>query len=442
MAALPPGDVSTDPADLLAAARDHSPLSFLREPVLPRAVVRPTSTDSVAEVLRWATRTRTPIVPRGLGSGACDGAVPGPEAVVLDLSSLDEVLEVDDATVRAQAGVRGDVLEDALAGRGLTTGHYPQSLAISTVGGWVATASAGQASSGFGAIEDILLGVTVVLADGTVARLRAVPRSAAGPDLRRLVVGSEGTLGVVTEAVLACSPLPREWTWRAYGADTFADVLALARDAHGAYVVRGYDEVDAALAFGAAGHEGGCVLLLGWPSNSLLLAPPELDARRLDEGYGAHWWTHRNDAVDLYRAIMGPERAWGAGVIVDTIDTAAVWPRLPELYESMRAAIGEHAETVGCHLSHTYRAGASLYFTFLVRAEDDERARGAYARAWDAGVHACLAAGGTLSHHHGVGRLKARFLEEELGEGGLELLRRLKRALDPAGILNPGALLP
>jgi alkyldihydroxyacetonephosphate synthase len=441
VAALPPGDVSTDPADLLAAARDHSPLSFLREPVLPRAVVRATSTESVAEVLRWATETRTPIVPRGLGSGACDGAVPGADAVVLDLSSLDEVLEIGDASVRAQAGVRGDVLEAALEALGLTTGHYPQSLAISTVGGWVATASAGQASSGFGAIEDILLGLTVVLADGTVARLRAVPRSAAGPDLRRLVVGSEGTLGVVTEAVLACSPLPREWTWRAYGADRFADALALARDAHGAYVVRGYDEVDAALSFGAAGHESGCVLLLGWPSDSPFQVP-ELDARRLDDAYGAHWWAHRNDATALYRAIMGPERAWGAGVIVDTLDTAALWPRLPQLYESVRAAVGEHAETIACHVSHTYRAGASLYFTFLVRAADDERAQAAYARAWESGARACLAAGGTLTHHHGVGRLKARFLEEELGEGGLELLRRLKRTLDPAGILNPGALLP
>jgi alkyldihydroxyacetonephosphate synthase len=355
---------------------------------------------------------------------------------VLDLGRLDRIVEVDEAsrTVTVEAGVRGSDLERVLGEHGLTTGHYPQSLAISSVGGWIATGSVGQASSGYGAIEQLVQGLTAVLADGTVVELRPVPRSDAGPDLRRLFVGSEGTLGVVTQAVLACSPSPREWKWQAYAPDGFADVIALAREARGAFIVRGYDPVDAGVSFG----RDGCVLVLGFVDGEC----EPLDAPRLDSSLGRHWWTHRNDAVELYEGIMGPTRVWGRGVVVDSLETAAPWRALPDLYERVRAALAGRAELVACHLSHVYRSGASLYFTFLVRGEDDASGVRAYLETWDDAVAACHEAGGTLTHHHGVGRLKARFLERELGSGGLELLRRVKRALDPNGILNPGALLP
>jgi alkyldihydroxyacetonephosphate synthase len=185
------------------------------------------------------------------------------------------------------------------------------------------------------------------------------------------------------------------------------------------------------------GREG-CVLLVGFADRE----GEPLDAPMLDASLGEHWWARRNDAVDLYEGIMGPTRVWGRGVVVDSLETAAPWRALPALYERVRAALAGRAELVSCHLSHVYRSGASLYFTFLVRGEDDEAAVHAYLAAWDDAVAACHETGGTLTHHHGVGRLKARFLERELGAGGLELLRRVKRALDPNGILNPGALLP
>ena len=208
---LPRGAVTTDPQILRERAIDSWTLGLLRqvrgdELLEPAAVVFPTSTEDVATVLSWAAPMRIPVITRGGGSGVCGGASGAKASVVLDMTRMDKITDVDLASraVHVQAGVRGDQLEDVLAADGLTVGHYPQSLAMSTVGGWIAASSAGQASTGFGAIEDVLLGLTAVLPTGRVLRCRPVPRSAAGPDLRRLLVGSEGTFAVVTEATLAC----------------------------------------------------------------------------------------------------------------------------------------------------------------------------------------------------------------------------------------------
>ena len=357
-------------------------------------------------------------------------------------------------TVEVQAGVRGDRLEDELAKLGLTTGHYPQSIAISTVGGWIAASSAGQASTGFGAIEDVLLGLTAVLPDGEILRLRPVPRSAAGPDLKKLIIGSEGTLAVVTEATLACRARPTAWEWLAFGFPDFTTLATALKDVKraetGAAVLRGYDETDAQLGFGALNHTTGCVGLAGFPSG-----PPGLDARKqaaqailqtqgteLGARYGEHWWQHRNDAVRTYAQIMGPERSFGPGVIVDTMEVAGLWSNVPRLYDGIKNALTAHAQAVACHLSHLYPSGSSLYFTFLITGADDHEAESTYRAAWQQAAHTCTEAGGTITHHHGVGRLKAPFLETELGESGAHVLTRIRKALDPAGIMNPGVLQP
>jgi len=419
--------------------------------------VFPASTEDVAEVLAWAGETRTAVIPRGAGSGVCGGAQAEAGAVVLDLSRMDRITGVDAVSqvVRVQAGVRGDRLEEFLAGHELTVGHYPQSIAISTVGGWIAASSAGQASTGFGAIEDMLLGFTAVLPGGEILTSRAVPRSAVGPNLRRLLIGSEGTLAVVTEATLACRARPAGLDWLAF---TFPDVPALldglrdlTRAETGAVVIRGYDETDAMLSFGSLGHPGGCVAILAFPTDlwgqaerRRLAAQTvrQTGATGLDSAYGAHWWAHRNDAVGLFHQIMGPERAFGPGVVVDTMEIAGLWSVVPELYTSVRAALAAHAEAVGCHVSHLYQSGASLYFTFLVRGADDRDAEARYLAAWEQAVRSCGLIGGTFTHHHGVGRHKARFVAGEIGESGLGVLRRIKDALDPDQILNPRALLP
>jgi alkyldihydroxyacetonephosphate synthase len=457
---LPPGAVLTEGPELAARARDSWTVALLREArgeaPEPAVAVFPSSTDEVAAVMAWAAETGTPVVPRGGGSGVCGGVEAGPNSVLIDLSRMDRLISVDEEShiARVEAGIRGSRLEEALEPYGLTLGHYPQSIEISSVGGWIAASSAGQASAGYGAIEDLLLGATAVLPGGGILRLRAVPRSAAGPDLRRLLVGSEGTFAVITEAFLSCSPRPPGFVWDSFRFGRFETCMeafrAVVRSGAGAAVLRGYDEVDPALSFGPIGHAGGCVAIVGFVADL-----PGLEARRqairdlsraaggngLGDEYGAHWWQHRNDAVGLYRRIMGPERSFGSGVIVDTVEVAGLWSGLPGLYQQVRSALSAHAEAVGCHVSHVYPSGSSLYFTFLIRGADDGEAEGRYLSAWGDAVARCLESGGTMTHHHGVGRLKAPFLAAELGDVGAGALRRIKEAFDPGGLLNPGVML-
>ena len=458
---LPGGTVSTDPQTLHDHAIDSWSLALLRrirgdDLPEPRAIVSPARTEEVAIILAWASQTGTAVIPRGAGSGVCGGAQADTSAVVLDLSRMDRIgpVDPDSQTVDVQAGVRGDRLEEELAASNLTTGHYPQSIAISTVGGWIAASSAGQASTGFGAIEDVLLGLTAVLPDGEILRLRPVPRSAAGPDLKKLIIGSEGTLAVVTEATLACRTRPQAWDWLAFSFDDFTALAGTLKNVKraetGAAVLRGYDETDAQLGFGALNHTTGCVGLAGFPSG-----PPGLDARKqaakailqaqgteLGARYGEHWWRHRNDAVRTYAQIMGPERSFGPGVIVDTMEVAGLWSNVPRLYDEIKAALTAHAQAVACHLSHLYPSGSSLYFTFLITGADDHEAESTYRAAWQQAAHTCAEAGGTITHHHGVGRLKTPFLKTELGQTGAHVLTRIRNALDPAGIMNPRVLQP
>ncbi|MDQ3991811.1 MAG: FAD-binding oxidoreductase, partial [Actinomycetota bacterium] len=384
----------------------------------PRAVVFPSSTEEVASVLAWAVETGTAVVPRGGGSGLAGGAQSVRRGIVMDLSRMNRVLSVDDVSLAAhvEAGVRGDHLEQELARRRLTLGHHLPSLAISTVGGWIAGHSAGLASAGYGAIEDVLLGLTAAMSTGEVMELRPTPRSAAGPDLRRLFVGSEGTLGVITGAVLSVSPMPEGLRWAAFRPSGFEEGMSLAR----AVAQRGlrplvvalHDEAEAVLMLSEAGHDRGPVLLLGFDQGSVLLRETmqaiELeasfhDARTLSPTLGAHWWQHRDRAVDAYRRAMGPDRALGEGAVMDGMEVAGLWRGLPGLYRSVREAIAGHAESVGCRLSHPHRSGADLSFTFVLRAPDDVAAEERYLQCWRDVAAASHGAGGTITHHRGVG---------------------------------------
>jgi alkyldihydroxyacetonephosphate synthase len=457
-ALLPDGTVSTDPADLSSHAHDWWTLALLRQRrgdtfTLPAAVVRPSSTDEVSTVLRWAQETRTPVVPFGGGSGVSGGAEAIAGSISLDVRRMNRVLAVDDValTLTAQAGIGGRELEDDLAGRGLTLGHFPQSIDISTLGGWVAAQSAGQKSARYGRLEDMVLGLEVVLPGGAIVRTRPAPASAAGPDLARLFIGSEGTLGVVTEATLGVRRTPRAVGHGAYAFGSFTDGLAAVRrvaqeELHPA-VMRLYDESDVGIAFrDAAERPEGSLLVLRFEGD--VIADAEERAVRelvenaggkdLGPGLAERWWEHRNDAVGTFRQIM-LEELLGPAAAVDTMEIAGMWPAT-ELYESVRSALSSHADVVGCHASHPYPQGTCLYFTFVfVGATDDSAVEARYRGAWADAAAATLAAGGTITHHHGVGLLKAPWLPGELG-GGFEVLRAVKRALDPAGIMNPGKL--
>jgi alkyldihydroxyacetonephosphate synthase len=459
---LPSGAVSTHPGELGSHAHDRWALALLHElrgdrVPPPAGLVFPKTVEELSATLAWATETGTAIVPRGAATGLSGGAQALKRSVVVDLSRMDRVLSVDDVSqaVECQGGARGPDVEAALAARRLTLGHYPETHAEATVGGWIAGASVGYASAGYGAIEDMVLGMTVVLAGGEVVRLKSVPRSAAGPDLRQLMVGSEGTLGVIAEATLAATRVPKGYLWDTFRSHSFDSGAALVREivqrGFRPLVVRLLDEADASSVFSAFGSEGGAVLILGLDEGApaveavrfeLRQLARELGARNLGPELAQFWWDHRTDAVAWYDDVMGPERILGRGTIADTVDVAAVWRRIPRLYELVRGVLLEHAETVSCRLVSPYSSGAGLTFSFVVRGGDDKGAERIYRHAWQEAGGACLSAGGTITHQQGVGLLKVPFMTAEMGEEGVAALRAVKGALDPSNVLNPGKLIP
>jgi alkyldihydroxyacetonephosphate synthase len=370
--------------------------------------------------------------------------VPVHGGVVLDLCGLTGVREVDATSLvlDVAAGTFGDHLEHELrAAHGLTLGHWPQSVALSTVGGWLACRSAGQLSTRYGKIEDMALGLDVVLADGRTLTTGGAPRAAVGPDLTQLFVGSEGTLGIITGARLRVHPAPRHERRAAYGFTSFEEGLdamrrILQRGATPA-VLRLYDATEADRTY----HTGDRALLLvldeGDPAvvdlTMELVAEVGADGHPEDVAHVAHWLEHRNDVAALEALIS-------RGYVVDTMEVAGRWRDLPGIYQATVAALRGVPGTVAAsaHQSHSYPDGGCLYFTFAASVEGDDRDR-YYRAAWDAGTRAVLEAGGALSHHHGVGLNRNRFVAEALGPA-VEVLRAAKAALDPNGILNPGKL--
>ena len=435
-------------------------------PARPAAVARPTEAAQVAAVLAACHEARVPVTALAGRSGVCGASVPVFGGVALDLCGLHGLGDLD--TTSLLAGVRpgtfGPDLEAALRAEGVTLGHWPQSMALSTVGGWIACRGAGQYSTRYGKIEDMVVGLEVALADGRLVRTGGTgPRAAVGPDLTQLFVGSEGVLGVVTDATLRLHPLPAAEGRRAFGFPSFAAGLeacrAVLRRGATPAVLRLYDTAESARNFDH-GHTN--VLVVLDEADPALLEPTlavvdeqcaAAGAEVLDVTLVERWLGHRNDVsalAPLYRA----------GIVVDTIEVAARWSALAGLYESTVAALRSVPGTlaVSAHQSHAYVDGACLYFTFAGRRSDDGGGGGGgggdhggdgtddgswaeryYVRCWDAAMASVRAAGAAVSHHHGIGLNRARFLPEALGPA-FGVLRAVKEALDPGGILNPGKL--
>jgi alkyldihydroxyacetonephosphate synthase len=440
----------------------------------PDAVVAAGSAAEVDAVLAACAESRVAVVPFGGGTSVVGGVEPVSDgfegAVALDLGRLDRVLGVDRASLTAtlEAGLLGPEAERGLAEHGVTLGHYPQSFEYSTVGGWVATRSAGQASSGYGRIDDLVEGLRLVAPAGEFTG-RALPASAAGPDLRELIVGSEGVLGVICEATLRVRPVPEVrryegWSFRSFAegreafrvmeqADAGPDVarlsdeeetrlgLALASDGRAQGLARAYVRV--------RGHEGGCLAIVGFEGEEEDVERRRMRAGALLRAGGGLRLGRRPGEAWLRTRYAGPylrDELLDRGLLVDTLETATSWSALERLYEAVRGALRRTLAEAGtpglvmCHVSHLYRSGASLYFTFLARRADDPL--GQWRAAKSAASEAIVGAGGTITHHHAVGRDHAAWMRAEVGELGLDLIRAAKERLDPAGIMNPGKLLP
>jgi alkyldihydroxyacetonephosphate synthase len=446
LAAVVPTDV--DEAHRAEAGRDWWPLAVGwalagQVPSLPGVIARPTGTAQVAAIVALCAGHDVPLTAAGGRSGVCGASLPLHGGVLLDTTAMAGLTAVDDAslTIEVLPGTFGDVLEDELrSAHGLTLGHWPQSMALSTVGGWLACRSAGQYSTRYGKIEDMVVGLEVVLADGAVIRTGGAPRAAVGPDLSQLFVGAEGTLGVITRAWLRCHPAPPAERRGAWSFATLAEGLdacrrILRRGATPA-VLRAYDPVETRRTYDV---DGAALLVLDEGDPALVDAVFQIvdeecaGATRLGAAPVVHWLEHRNDVSAL-------EALTRMGLVVDTMEVAGPWSVLPAIYDAVVAALSgvEHTRVASAHASHSYGDGACLYFSFAGSPPAPDRER-YYVDAWDAATRAVLAAGGALSHHHGVGLNRSRFMAEALG-GGLDVLRAVKAALDPKGILNPGKL--
>ena len=400
-------------------------------------------------MVAWANRTKTPLVPYGGGSSVV-GAIAAADAVVVELRAMDQILDFDEKSrfVRVQPGMLGPDLDKALRAWGYMLGHEPQSVKISTVGGWIATRAAGQLSARYGGIEDLLIALEAVLPTGSVVRSKLTPRRAAGPDVASLLIGSEGSLGIVTEATLRVSPIPDESADRCVRFEHMADGVNACRliiqSGLHPTLVRLYDRDDSTIFLRHHPEETpGPLLLLSFDGPRC--ADRADGAVELSGGVPGnddlvtHWWEHRNDAVEEYRILLRGEGLLGPHGVVDTVEVSGTWSVLRDLYHSMKKSLEETADLVGCHLSHVYESGACLYFTLASMTPDEATATATHERWWEAAMRTCLDAGGSISHHHGIGRVKAPWLNEELG-GFWETLAAIKKAIDPNGIMNPGVL--
>lgn len=486
---LPPEIARSEQAvDLRAAARDAWPRHLIGDaegrpgPAAPELVVWPEHAEQVEALVAFARSEGVALVPYGAGSGVCGAVSIGPRAIVVDTKRLTRwhVLP-EEGVVEVEAGVLGIDLENALERRGYTVGHFPSSILCSTVGGWLAARGAGQCSSRYGKVEDLVKSADCVL--GTGQRVRFT-RRLGGPNPLDLMIGSEGTLGLITSARLALSSAPRTRAFAAFelpsfelGAEAMRSLLqAGLRPA----VLRLYDPIDSyLLSRGRVADEHGKEpKKSGMPSGAGLraaLASPRLLNGAIElferfvrgsatlivifEGDGDAPRDQLADAERLLAELSAkslgetPARAWLAhryavsyrqsnvfqqGAFNDTLEVAAPWSRLMAVYDAVRASAGRHA-LVLAHLSHAYPDGCSIYFTFVATRAGDPLSR--YDALIDAALGAALTEGATLSHHHGVGTSKAHFLDEELG-GGTPTLERLRRAWDPDGVLSPQTFQP
>jgi alkyldihydroxyacetonephosphate synthase len=456
-AALADGAVITAAAELDAYTADtYWPALHAKAAGTPLArpdvVVRPRTEEDVATALRIAHEQRIPIVPWGGGSGTQGGSLPINGGIVIDLRSLDEVIEIDEMsmTVTVQAGKNGRELEAELNARGLMLPHYPASVEWATVGGYIAARGSGVLSTRYGKIEDLVLSLRVATPAIGLMETIAVPRHAMGPELTQLFVGSEGTLGVITRATLQILPLPATRRFAAVAFPSVGAGIGAMRRAlqvgHRPSVIRMYDEEATRLTFAPVVGEdlSGVYTVLAFEGEEdavrvehdrTIAIAREAGAELLDPALGQRWWDRR---YDFYHPPHQPElpAIWG------TLDVVASYDRVEAVYDALHRAVRvPYADTglqLRMHFSHWYLWGTMIYGRFVVPDGGDD-ALALHDRIWEDGMTAALDAGAVINDHHGVGIKLGPYMRRQHG-ASFDAIQRIKAALDPHGVMNPGKL--
>jgi len=449
-------NLSDAEVDRICYSRDGWPLRLMRLGRLvtdsrPDIIVWPQTKEQIQRILRIANTERIPVTPLSGGGGVCGGAIPTYGGILLDLKKMARILQLDERslTVTVQPGILGQELEEYLNGRGYTLGHYPSSMYSSALGGFAAARSAGVLSSKYGKIEDMITGIEVVLPRGELLRTKAVPRSSMGPDMKQLFIGSEGALGIITEITLRICPMPEETRFASFlfpdlHAGMDAVIRVFRRDLRPA-LIRLYDENETRFVLSRfkSPPEGACVLnfmygatkdLVQLESRTVAEICREGRAEDLGPDPSRHWWENRFDLYYPSAMNLGP------GMLYDVLDVASNFANLEKMYWSVRRAIEKLGVSTMSHFSHFYPDGGNIYVIFVGRGASPEEIETKYEQVWNAGLEAAHQAGGTVSHQHGVGILKAPWMPKEHGPAGFALLQSIKQYLDPNNILNPGKL--
>ncbi len=476
-----PDGVETDLAARLLRAHGKSYPDMIRmragEPgPVPDAVVNPSSREALQEVLSFCSAEAIAVVPFGGGTSVVGGLAAVEDGfagcVSLDLGSLSglETFDPQSGLASFLPGTRGPEAEMALAQHGFTLGHFPQSFEYGSIGGFVATRSAGQSSSGYGRIDRNVIGLSATTPTG-VLDIPAIPGTAAGPDLRQLLAGSEGTLGVLDRIDLQVVRAPevlRDLAWLAPSFEAGREALrALEQSGLAPTVARLSDEEETQVTLLLAGGSpaaavfrglvsargGGCLMITCFEGSASSVSGRALAASDVLRRHGCKSLSSLPARAWRKGRFAGPylrDTLLDSGYFVETLETAATWSGLTGLHTAVSVALKEALGQAGgdplvmCHVSHMYPTGASLYFTFIgrtVSAQLEERID-QWWRVKSAACDAIVASGGTISHHHAVGADHAPWLVQEIGERGIATLRAAKAELDPNGIMNPGRLFP
>jgi len=439
--------------DVVDATRDWWAGTMIAEtdgkPATPHAVVvRVSTVEQVQAVMRFACEAAIPVTPSAGRSNVTGAALPVRGGIVLDVCGLNRLLRFDRESqiVEVEAGMFGDIFEETIQrDYGMTLGHWPSSYAISTVGGWVACRGAGQLSTRYGKIEDMVFGMDVVLADGRLVTLGGYSRAAVGPDLQQLFIGSEGTLGVIVRVRLKLHRLPDYGRAIAYGFSSFAEGLDACREilqcGGNPAALRLYDELESGVQFGLPAANVLLVADEGAPEIvDAVLAISERVCKahgvKLDDAAIFERWLDTRYLTG--KSAEGFQRS--PGLVADTLEMIGPWKDLAAIYDDVVQAINAVPGTLAgsAHQSHAYVDGACLYFSLRGDVEVSQRAQW-YRAAWDAANRVIIRYNAALSHHHGVGLLRAPYMRESLGTA-FPVLEVVKQALDPKNIFNPGKL--
>ena len=443
--------VSNKIVDLLSYSHDYWPITLFwllegKVPSLPDVVVFPEKTEDVVKVVRYAYENDVPLYPYGGGTGVLGGAVPEYGGIVIDLKKMRKIqIFEEDLIVEVEAGVNGMLLETHLNKKGFTLGHFPQSLYSSTVGGWISTKAIGQFSTKYGGIENMLIGLEVVVPPGEILHFKPNPRAAVGPDLKGLFIEAEGMLGIITRAYLRIWPYPEKRILMSFISDTLADALEavkniLRRGAKPA-VIRIYDKVETRKWFHmikrAKGKVGTIIILEG---DSILVEAEKhiveeefKDAIPTGEEPAKYWLEKRFDVKELSEFLP-------LGIVIDTIEVSVPWSKAVDLYNDVINAMRNVEGTLiaFAHASHFYPQGVCFYFIFGGIPPKEKSPLDYYREIWNATMRATLRNGGSISHHHGIGRMRAMWIAEDLGKSIFTFLKKIKSAVDEKNIMNRG----